>query len=76
MLQLSTINPQHILPTFARLKFFYAKYPFSRDFYPFSIFYATTNTNTDHEVQTYLSYVETIGPLLGGVVVWRKAIRY
>ena len=70
MVQLSIINPQHILPTFARLKFFYAKSPFLGDFF------ATTNTNTDHEVQTYLSYVETIGPLLGGVVVWRKAIRY
>jgi len=28
MVQLSIINPQHILPTFARLKFFYAKCPF------------------------------------------------
>ena len=32
MVQLSIINPQHILPTFARLKFFYAKYPIINDF--------------------------------------------
>jgi len=32
MVQLSIINPQHILPTFARLKFFYAKCPFIGDF--------------------------------------------
>ena len=32
MVQLSIINPQHILPTFARLKFLYAKYPILDDF--------------------------------------------
>ena len=33
MAQLSIINPQHILPTFARFKFFFAKPPESRRFY-------------------------------------------
>ena len=33
MVQLSDINPQHILLTFARLKFFYVKCPFTGDFY-------------------------------------------
>ena len=75
MIQLSIINPHTIFTLFVRLKFVYAKSPFIGDFFAFQ-HPATTNTNTDHEVQTYLSYVETIGPLLGGVVVWRKAIRY
>ena len=35
MVQLSIISPQHILPIFARLKFFYAKCPFIGDFYHF-----------------------------------------
>ena len=32
MVQLSIINPQQNLPTFARFKFFYAKCPFIGDF--------------------------------------------
>jgi len=35
MVQLSIINPHTIFTTFARLKFFYVKCPFTADFYTF-----------------------------------------
>ena len=65
MVQLSIINPHTIFTTFARLKFFYAKCPFTADFYTFlkknskKTLYvvSTTNTNTDHHVQQILKDV-------------------
>ena len=45
------INPQHILPTFARLKFFYAKSPFLSDFYPFLQLRRVTNEDVGGAVE-------------------------
>lgn len=58
MVQLSIINPHTIFTTFARLKFFYVKCPFTGDFYTFKKHsVSTTNTNTDHHVQQILKDV-------------------
>ena len=35
MVLLSIINPQHIFTTFARAKYFYAKFPILADFFGF-----------------------------------------